>query len=307
MKSIISSIGIVTLACFAFSFFTLKAVAQEDTKNKKTERHIKMVKVDEDGNKVELDTIIEGDNIFVWEGDTIGGKELKWVSEDDFDFDFTTEMDIDVEETGDGKVIVMKSGKSGAPVIREFKVEGDSSKTFRMKVIKEGEAGEHDVMIWNGKDDNEMIFHAPQVPQIMRIEKQTSGNVIDLSDPGIISYDKKELRDGREKITIIRNKPDEGAQEISEEIILNSAAPSPVVIHKAHPEKSKSVKVIKDDDGNVTIYEDDKVMKFKEGEDGGKFITKEGDVFHIKEIKEGDQKKVEVKVEVEEKKEKEEK
>jgi hypothetical protein len=29
-------------------------------------------------------------------------------------------------------------------------------------------------------------------------------NIIDLSDPGIISYEKKKLKDGREKIIIIR-------------------------------------------------------------------------------------------------------
>ena len=54
----------------------------------KTEKHIKMVKIDDDGKKVELDTIINGNQVFVWNGDTIGGgKQLKWITKDDFEMD----------------------------------------------------------------------------------------------------------------------------------------------------------------------------------------------------------------------------
>ena len=38
----------------------------------------------------------------------------------------------------------------------------------------------------------------------LRYRYQQGGNVIDLSDPGILSYKKEKMSDGREKITIIR-------------------------------------------------------------------------------------------------------
>jgi hypothetical protein len=53
-----------------------------------------------------------------------------------------------------------------------------------------------------------------------------SGNVIDLSDPGIISYKKKKMSGGREKITIIRNEPSE--KEIEKEVSITIPdAPNP--------------------------------------------------------------------------------
>jgi hypothetical protein len=46
------------------------------------------------------------------------------------------------------------------------------------------------------------------MPHVFHIEKNYSGNIIDLSDPEIISYKKKSIRNGREKIVIIREKKD---------------------------------------------------------------------------------------------------
>ena len=61
----------------------------------------------------------------------------------------------------------------------------------------------------DGADDERFIFQPGtsvplQAPRIIRVDKRTSGNTIDLSDPGIISYKRKKLRGGREKIVIIR-------------------------------------------------------------------------------------------------------
>ncbi len=44
-------------------------------------------------------------------------------------------------------------------------------------------------------------------PFIWRAFDSSRGNVINLADPGIISYKKKKLSGGREKITIIRKEP----------------------------------------------------------------------------------------------------
>lgn len=305
MKRNLFFVGTLLLSFIFLSSFSLRENPQDPPRGKKSEKHIKLVTVDDDGKKMELDTVIEGDNVFVWNGDTIGGKkDLKWISEDDMDFDF--DMDIDVKESADGKMIIMKSGKGGAPMIREFKMDGDSNKIVRVRVKKDGPQGDHDIMMWNNKAGNKMLFHGPEISgmpnphKMMIMKSQNRGNVIDLSDPGIISYDKKELKDGKEKITIIRNKPAEKDIEMHEEIIIGGSEGGPMMLHKGHATKSKTVKVIKDDDGNITIFEDGKERKIKAGEEKGAFISEDGNVFHIKTIKEGDKEKMEVKVEVEE-------
>lgn len=304
MKRILSITAIFSLTLFLLSSFSLRENPQDPPRGKKSEKHIKLISVGDDGKKMELDTVIEGENVFVWNGDTIGGeKELKWVSEGDFDFDM--DMDIDVQEMGDGKVIIMKSGKGGAPMIQEFKMDGDSNKIVRVRVQKDGMENDHDVMMWNSKEGNKMLFHSPQMGgmephKMIRIEKGNKGNVIDLSDPGIISYDKKELKDGKEKITIIRNKPVEKDIELHEEIIMQGAGNQQMLFHGDHAKQSKTVKVIKDDNGNITIFEDGKERKIKAGEGENAFISEDGNVYHIKTTKEGDKEKMEVKVEVEE-------
>lgn len=60
-----------------------------------------------------------------------------------------------------------------------------------------------------GEEDERFIFHPgntalPQAPRIIRVDKRTTRNTIDLSDPAIISYKRKKIRGGREKIVIIR-------------------------------------------------------------------------------------------------------
>ena len=85
MKRILSVILLSGFALFVLSSFSIRENPQDPPRGKKTEKHIKMVKVDDNGKKIELDTVIAGDEILVWNGDTIsGGKELKWISKDDF-------------------------------------------------------------------------------------------------------------------------------------------------------------------------------------------------------------------------------
>ncbi|MDP2335010.1 MAG: hypothetical protein Q8N05_00895 [Bacteroidota bacterium] len=74
MKHKLELFGIVGLAVL---FFSSDALAQKDdkAKDKLETRHIKMMKI-ENGKKMELDTVITGPGVFVWHGDTIGGKSL---------------------------------------------------------------------------------------------------------------------------------------------------------------------------------------------------------------------------------------
>jgi hypothetical protein len=228
-----------------------------------------MVKVGDDGKKVELDTVISGDQVFVWNGDTIGGeKELKWISKDDFKMDslhqnFDMNFEYNIEDDGEGNMMIMKSGKGGKHMI--------------MTPVPPGAP------------------MPPHAPGMMMFSSHNNKNVIDLSDPGIISYDKKIQKDGTEKITIVRKQVSE---EVEEEVIMHGAPHSgDVFFYGNTPKHTKTVKVIKSDDGTFKVYEDDKVIRL-EGENGeATFTGDDGEVIQIKEIKEGDGKKVEVKVE----------
>lgn len=271
MKRILSMTGILGLTILFTSAISIRETPQDPPRGKKT-KHIKMVKVDSDGKTTELDTVIEGDNIFIWNGDTIGGEhKLKWVSEGDFEMDF----DIDVKETADGKIIILKSGKGG----------------------------EHNVMMFGGDEgENEMIFGVPHMvgaphgPKVMMMKMHKQGNVIDLSDPGIISYEKKDLKDGKEKITIVRKKPTEKDMEMHKKIIMHGGTAHPMMIHSGHSGKAKTIKIISSDDGNIEIIEDGKVRHIEMNGENVKIIEEDGKIIRIKEIHDGDAKTIKVKV-----------
>jgi len=292
MKRILSLTGTSVFILILLSAFSIRESPQDPPRGKKTERHIKMVKVDDNGKKIELDTILHNDNVFVWNGDTIGGgKEFKWLSKDDFKLDsihqnFDMNFEYKIEDAGDGKMMILKSGKNGK---------------------KE----KNDVMIWKGEDGENTFFHAParpgaplppHAPNMMFFGNKKKGNVIDLSDPGIISFDKKVRKDGTEKITIVRKQVSEEDKEFNEEIIFHGAGPAPMMIHENHPGENKTIRIIKSDDGKVEVIENGGSWSVKEGDENVKIIKEDGKIIHIKEIKEGDEKKVEVKVEVEEEK-----
>lgn len=60
------------------------------------------------------------------------------------------------------------------------------------------------------RSQDRMVLRGMPAMQFMR---QRQSNVIDLADPGIISFKKKKLRNGQEKITIIRKEAPEREQE----------------------------------------------------------------------------------------------
>ena len=269
----------------------------------KGKKHINLVRVDDDGNKMEIDTVIEADQVFVWNGDTIGeAGKMKWISKGgEFEFDQDMDFDFDVKADGKGKVFVMKNGNMTAPQVFEFKTDDDSVKQYRVKVIASDDGENVNIMKWHGDGGEDVFFGAPAAPhKMMFIGDRSKGNVIDLSDPGIISYEKKELKDGKEKIVIVREKPTEDDMEMNEEIIIHGAG-SPMMIHEGHPGVEKRIKVIAGDDGKVEILEDGDVWSVDEMDGDVKVIEKDGKKITIKKIKEGDE--VKVNVEVEEKEE----
>jgi hypothetical protein len=185
--------GFLLSTMLVFSSFKILE-NQQDLKNiKKTQKHIKLLKIDDEGNKTELDTVIENDDVFVWNGDTIAtDDEWTWVFDNDFHPDSVLEkldFDFEIEEGDSGETIVMKSRK-GKPFMHRFKFDKDFPPRPPLP---------------------------PAPPKIFHIEKSKRSNVIDLSDPGIVSFKKSKKKDGLEKITIIRKEPDEKGAEVMEE------------------------------------------------------------------------------------------
>ena len=162
MKHTLALIGIAGLATLVFSSAGF-AQKDDEAKEKTKTRHIKLEKI-ENGKKMELDTIVTGNDVFVWKGDTIGTKEM--------------------------------AKRIASDVTKKMK---------RIKVIVDGDDKDENVMIYhmkNGKKGEPMMH-------MNMMKDQHAGRIIDLNDPNIISYRKKSLKGGREKIEIIRNKPNE--------------------------------------------------------------------------------------------------
>jgi hypothetical protein len=271
----IFSVALFT-GCTVFLLSTV-AVGQQKTpppppppKAPKTEKHIKMVKVDDKGNKVELDTVLTSNEPFIWNGDTIGGgKEMKWISKEGFKLD-------SVHQNYDMNF--------------EYKIEDDGKGNV---IFKSGKGGDHMMM-------PPMPPGAPMPPHVMMLRSHANKNVIDLSDPGIISYDKKIQKDGTEKITIVRKQVPEG-EEAPEDVLIGAPQSGDVFFYGNAPKHVKTVKVIKSDDGTTKVFEDENVIHMEGPEGTTKFVGDDGKVIIVKEIKEGDQKKVEVTVEEEKK------
>lgn len=243
MKRILSITAILSLAFLLMSAITIMEVPQDPPKDKKVKKHVKIVKV-ENGEKVELDTIIEGDNIFVWKGDTINGeKKLKWITKGEFNLDslhqyLDMDFDFEIDEDGEGNVFIVKSGKGDNKMVKEFKINGD-----------------HDVMMWHDdKTKKELFFgNSPKPTVAPRMMFMNKKNVIDLSDPGVISFKKKKLSGGREKITIIRNKADDKEIEIDQDIIIDAKGNHPMIWHQKEPVKANTIKIKKGDEKEVEV------------------------------------------------------
>ncbi len=161
-----------TLALFGMGLAAIilssAAFAQKTPDTKKT-KHIKMMKI-ENGKKMELDTLLTGDDVFVWNGDTINPeKHIKKFNPSGFDKMHHIDVNVDRQ---DGK--------------------------------------EEERMIYLNGPNMKHFPPMPPMPHPIRMFKgPISGQVIDLNDPNIISYKKKNLSGDREKIEIIRKKSEQ--------------------------------------------------------------------------------------------------
>ncbi|WP_372773183.1 hypothetical protein [Mangrovibacterium sp.] len=165
------------------------------------QKHLKMVKV-ENGVVTELDTMITGDEELVWDGDSVMKREMK-------NFRFA------------------KHHKGHRPPMGKF--DKEDFKEFRKMKRVDGDSTCHMAMQHRGNGKGELKRPGrpdmPQSPRAMhRIHKKRMANpdLINLNDPGVISFKKKTMKNGIEKIEIVRQKPVEKQIELETEVTIEN-------------------------------------------------------------------------------------
>jgi len=217
MKNTMLTIGLTGLTIVLLSSFAIMQKSNQVQEPKKG-RHIKMIKM-ENGKKMEVDTILSGDDIFVWNGDTINpAKNIKKFNGEDFDKMNQFDVKVDGENGNENVIIIKRKGeKMGRPEImygtpggnRDIITEDIDTLGHRIVIRKQMRGGNgNDMIHFNGPGMRHFPPMPPAPPRLpMKImDIQHSGQVINLNDPNIISYRKKKMSGDREKIEIIRKK-----------------------------------------------------------------------------------------------------
>jgi len=216
MKNTMLSIGIAGMTTVLLSSFAVMQKSNEVQEPKKG-RHIKMIKM-ENGKKMELDTVLTGDDVFVWNGDTIN--PVKHTQEfNRADFGRMHEFDTRGRKGGNENVMIFKRNgrgnngpaigqmppRNGMDVITDH-MDSEGKRIVLRKRMRGG--NENDMIHFNGPGMRHFppMPPAPPRPPMKMMNIQHSGQVINLNDPNIISFKKKKMSGNREKIEIIRKK-----------------------------------------------------------------------------------------------------
>lgn len=267
MKNKLLSIGMISMTGILLSSFALMQ-KDEDPQEPKKSRHIKMIKT-ENGKTVELDTVLTNDDVFVWEGDTIS--PLKHIKQFN---DNIRHVDVNVDHrNGNEKVMIVKhrNGKGGKPMILNIDSDKDmgiitedtdslGKKVIVRKMIKGGDANHmmyfrHGDM--NGFPPPPPPPPVPPVPHMKMMRMQHAGQDINLSDPNIVSFKKKDIKGGLEKIEIVRKKP-EGNEDMMYNLDFND---------QLAPEAPDFNWESDGDSLRIKIIEKKKVIKGKDGKE----------------------------------------
>jgi hypothetical protein len=205
--------GMAAILLSSFAFTQKSDETQEPQKN----RHVRLVKVKGD-KRMELDTVFTNNDVFVWNGDTINParhfRNLK-----DGDFDIVRNLG---EKDKSGNVMYFKhhKGTKGNPqewqltpgenmeIITED-IDSMGREIVIRKMMNDGNVGH--MVYANGPDMKHFppmppMPPVPPAPHVKMFGIHHSDKIIDLNDSDIISYKKKEISGGREKIEIIRKK-----------------------------------------------------------------------------------------------------
>lgn len=218
MKNTLLTIGLAGMTAVLLSSFAFTQKS-DDTQAPKKNRHVRLVKI-KDGKKTELDTVFTNNDVFVWNGDTIN-PEGRFNKFKDGDFDIARNWG---ENDKGGNIMHFKhrKGMKGNPQEWQFTpgenmeivTEDNDSTGKRIVIQKMMDDGHVDHMIYRdgpGMENFPPVPPVPPMPPMPHVKMfgiQHSGKIIDLNDPNIISYKKKEISGGREKIEVIRKKSD---------------------------------------------------------------------------------------------------
>lgn len=277
MKNKLLSFGTIGLTGVLLSSFMLVQKG-DGVQGPKKSRHIKMIKI-ENGKKMELDTVFTNDDVFVWNGDTVNPiKHTGKYSSSGPDKMQRVDVKVDRQD-GKEKVMIFKhrGGKSGEPMIwnmdsgddMEIVTEDVDSVGKRIVVRKRMNNGIEDHMSFrNG--DYDMLVPPPPPPPVppmtpfshMKVMKmQHGGQIIDLNDPNIVSYKKKDVKGGMEKIEIIRKK-----SENQENMTFDFNGDPELLV----PEPPEAPELNWESDGDsirMKVIEKRKVLKGKDGKE----------------------------------------
>lgn len=207
MNNKLKTIGLAGLASVVLSSFTIGTGENQQQEPKKN-RHIKLMKI-ENGKKTELDTILTNDDVFIWNGDTLNpAKHIRKM-----DGDWHEKIMILKSDGGKGKSPMIWHSDSDQDIQVFTDVLGDS---IRKKIVirKNSGDGEEDHLIF--MKDHKMK-HFPPIPPVppmppshLKMFRHVQpGQVINLNDPNVVSFKKKDMKGGLEKIEIIRKKTEE--------------------------------------------------------------------------------------------------
>lgn len=212
MKNKLLTLGIAGMTAMLFSSFVFTE-NNDNVQPPKKSRHVRLVKI-ENGKKMQIDTVFTNDDVFVWNGDTIN--PVKHITPGG-----NANFKVIRHGMKDGKdkvmVFVDRKDENGGPNMMNMRPEdemefiSDDSDTVGKKIMVRKMKG--------GPKDHTIFFnemgpqHLPPVPPLSPVPHamkfKHAGQVIDLNDPGVVSFKKKDLKGGLEKIEIIRKKADE--------------------------------------------------------------------------------------------------
>lgn len=184
----------------------------------KKARRIKLTKT-ENGKTMHLDTMLTGDEVFIWNGDTVNPPTFnRGFSPSEFDRLHNTDK---MDEQKRIRIYKNRAGLKGDFLIMPpdsgegfemFTEEGDSAgkKIMIHKRLKNGPGKDH-FIYFNERNGHEFapMPPMPPVPHIQRFRGDQSERGINLNDPNVISYKRKDIGGDREKIEIIRKKTKE--------------------------------------------------------------------------------------------------
>ncbi len=219
MKTHQKSILFAALVALSFNAVAQDTETTEGSKDVK-KKHIKIVTV-EDGVTTKIDTIVSGDDDMVWFGDH-SFENFEWDMENFPEMPDSAMM----EHMKNFPPPHSKDGKGPRPRVHIYKGPGEFSEVREFR-FDEGDSTRHMIFVKShGEGGTGMEFSGDRPPfppgQVHMIKHQMKNdpNMIDLNDPNIISFKKKDLSGDREKIEIIRKKSDDKEIEMETEVII---------------------------------------------------------------------------------------